>query len=246
MARQRFIGLALSHAYAYNRDILRGIARQAETRPHWRFVLLKPEPEHLTRQDVESLDAAVVDIHNREWCDIALQLGVRLVSVSDVIPDLPIARIGADNTLVGRMAAEHFLERGLCSFGYVGQRHYLFSREREVALRAEFEAAGHPLAVYNFEESEYDVAPMTAVGAVASDLADWFDSLTRPAGVLTPCDIWAVEIIQVCRKIGLRVPEDIAVLGVDDDDLCCSVARPSLSSIVLPTNGIAPPCRRAD
>jgi LacI family transcriptional regulator len=240
MPRERFIGLALSHAFAYYRDILREIARFAETRPHWHFVYLCPEvDERHARGVLKHVDAAIVDIHSRRQCDLLLQMRVRTVNISDLVPDLPIPRVSVDNGAIARMAAGHFRERGLRSFGYVGQRHYLFSRERESVLRSWLKAAGHKLAVYNIEGSEYDLAPLSCIRFPDSGLGRWLSSLPRPAGLLTPCDLWAVEIMQVCREVKLRVPEDIAVLGVDDDDLCCAVARPPLSSIILPTAAIA-------
>ena len=71
-----------------------------------------------------------------------------------------------------------------------------------------------------------------------TDLADWLLSLPLQTGVLAMCDHWAVEVLQICRDVGLRVPEDIAVLGVDDDEFYCQLARPALSSVILASEAI--------
>jgi LacI family transcriptional regulator len=66
----------------------------------------------------------------------------------------------------------------------------------------------------------------------------WVQRLPKPVGIFASTDIWGVQLAEVCRQTGLRVPEDVALVGVDNDDLLCEVARPSLSSIALPTERI--------
>ena len=89
------------------------------------------------------MDAAVVAIDSRESYD-ALPKGVVVVDVSDEVLGIPGPRVANDNALVGQLAAQHFLQRGLRSFGYVGQSNYRFSIERECAMRSTVEAAGAP------------------------------------------------------------------------------------------------------
>jgi LacI family transcriptional regulator len=100
-------------------------------------------------------------------------------------------------------------------------------------MRAAVEAAGHRLAVFHFSANNDELSPMSFQRFPIPGLASWLRSLPRPVGVLTPCDHWAVEVLQVCHDLGLRVPEDVAVLGVDDDEFFCRMARPALSSIIL-------------
>jgi LacI family transcriptional regulator len=237
MPRERFIGLALSHAYSYYRDILRGITRFVEGRSHWRFVRLAPEVDRSVRETLRHVDAAIVDVNSRQWCDVLLKTRARIVNVGNVVPGLPLARVGVENRAIGRMAAEHFLERGLRSFAFVGRRQFLFSIEREEGFRTALAAAGHKLAVYHsHSRSDYD--PMASVRLLDRGVSRWLLALTRPAGILTPNDLWGVEVTEACWQVGLRVPEDIAVLGVDDDDLHCAIARPLLSSVIVPAVSI--------
>lgn len=237
MPRERIIGLAVSHVFAYYRDILRAIVSWAEIRPHWSFVFLNPVFDRNTREALKHVDAAVVAIDSRESYE-ALPPGIVVVDVSDEVRDIPCPRVANDNAVVGQLAAQHFLQRGLRAFGYVGQSHYRFSIERECAMRSTVEAAGHRLAVHDFCASTHDLAPMGYLLCPNTDLADWLLSLPQQTGVLTMCDHWAVEVLQLCRDVGLRVPEDIAVLGVDDDEFYCRMARPALSSVILASEAI--------
>jgi DNA-binding LacI/PurR family transcriptional regulator len=66
----------------------------------------------------------------------------------------------------------------------------------------------------------------------------WLRALPKPVGVFVPNDDWGIQLAQACRQLELLVPEDVALLGVDDDDLYCELTRPRLSSIVLPAEPI--------
>lgn len=237
MTRQRVIGLAVSHAFAYNRNVLRAIANWAERHPDWSFVALNPEFGRDTCEALKHVDAAVVTISSTE-ARRKLPRRLPVVDIWDLVPHSAGLRVAHDNAAVAHMAARHFLERGLRSIGYVSQSQYLFSVERERALRSCIEAAGCELHVLDFTSARYDLAPMSFLRFPNTALGDWLLSLPRPTGVFTPCDVWGVEVLQMCRDIGLRVPEDISVLGVDDDDLCCQMARPPMSSIILATEAI--------
>jgi LacI family transcriptional regulator len=67
---------------------------------------------------------------------------------------------------------------------------------------------------------------------------DWVRSLPKPAAVFTCNDLWGLQLAETCRQLGYGVPEDVAILGVQDDDLLCELARPPLSSIAIPAERI--------
>jgi LacI family transcriptional regulator len=66
----------------------------------------------------------------------------------------------------------------------------------------------------------------------------WLRSLPKPVGVFVPNDLWGVQVGEACRQVELRVPEDVAILGVGNDDLYCELTRPPLSSIIVPAEQI--------
>src|SRR4029453_10165803 len=69
-------------------------------------------------------------------------------------------------------------------------------------------------------------------------LSRWLKELPKPVGIFAGHDVWALQVVEACRLGGLRVPEDVAVVGVDNDDLICELARPSLSSVVVPAERV--------
>jgi len=135
------------------------------------------------------------------------------------------------------MAAEHFLERGLRHFGFVGHLEQLVSNEREAAFRSAIEAAGFTLAAYHDRKSRaFD--PVGRRWPLDRGVQRWLRDLPKPVGILAQTDLFGVQLAEACRQARLRVPEDVAILGVDNDDLYCELSRPALSSIVLPTQRI--------
>src|SRR5205807_2039185 len=66
----------------------------------------------------------------------------------------------------------------------------------------------------------------------------WLRRLPKPIGIFAASDIWGMQLSEACRQAHLRVPEDVALLGGGNDDLQCELARPMLSSVVLPTQEI--------
>ena len=138
----------------------------------------------------------------------------------------PIARILCDNAAIARLAAETLAGKGFENFAFVGERsgiHWSVARERVFA--DEIARRGFPCRVYPTDE-----------GGGAEDgrrLQDWLRALPRPTALFAAYDIRARQVLDACHAAGLAVPDDIAILGVDDDEVICETATPALSSIPL-------------
>ena len=138
----------------------------------------------------------------------------------------PIARILCDNAAIARLAAETLAGKGFENFAFVGERsgiHWSVARERVFA--DEIARRGFPCRVYQADE-----------GGGAEDgrrLQDWLRALPRPTALFAAYDIRARQVLDACHAAGLAVPDDIAILGVDDDEVICETATPALSSIPL-------------
>ncbi len=140
--------------------------------------------------------------------------------------------IESDHNLVGQMAAEHFLNRGLREFGF-----FAFGETTWIPLRRDgfvraLAASGHdcllyeppnrrPISLPHWEERQ------------RTHVARWLRGLPQPIGILCAEDVHAMRLLEVCRACGIAVPEQIAILGVDNDAVVCSVANPPLSSVDL-------------
>lgn len=231
------IGLMVMHSFAYYRRVLRGIWRYVEARPQWDVTSIAPEQQPLRMRGRFSPDGLVVAMNTvaveralREWRRPA-------VNVSAIFWKQRFPRVGVDNRQVGKLAAEHFLEHGLRHFAFAGPPRHLFSTERREAFCQAVAEAGY--AVISYENSttpEFD--PLGRRWDLEPEFQSWLRRLPRPVGLFAPNDLWGVQVVLACRRGGIAVPEEVAVLGVDDDDLYCELTRPRLSSIIVPAEQI--------
>jgi LacI family transcriptional regulator len=226
------IGLVFGYSLSYYRDIVRGIRVFAESRPRWAFTPIAPDPVAIESIRPLDLDGLIAHIFTLNLAEAIIGLRKPVVNVSGVLPDLRIPRVMADHEQVGRLAAEHFLDRGLRRFGFFGYTDHAFSKGREIGFRREVERAGFRVSSYLSDDPLHPEP--TGLWRWDDDLQDWLVGLPRPVGVLCSHDIQGVHLSEACHRAGFRVPDDVALLGVDDDDLICQVARPSLSSVALP------------
>jgi LacI family transcriptional regulator len=179
----------------------------------------------------------IAHIYTKRLAHALLALRKPLVNVSGVLPELPIPRVGVDDCRCGELAAAHLLERGFKCFGFAGHLNHAYSTRRESGFRRAVEAAGCQLQCY-YERKRRQFDPMGQLWALDKDIHHWMRSLSKPVGLFAPNDIWGVQLTEVCRQTELRVPEDVAIVTVDNDDLLCDLARPSLSSVAVPCQRI--------
>jgi LacI family transcriptional regulator len=145
--------------------------------------------------------------------------------------------VGAQEDRVGQLVAEHLLERGFRQFAFVGSSQFAYSLQREAAFSQALSAAGYAVLRY---ETPADSMLVTRRRPWSTDLGlrRWLSGLPKPVAIFGCNDQCGVQLAEACREAGLRVPEDVALVGVDNDDLLCELARPSLSSVAIPAERI--------
>jgi LacI family transcriptional regulator len=138
--------------------------------------------------------------------------------------------VSLDNREVGRLAAESLTRLGLKHFGYCGVRGKRASGERQLFLAEHLERCGFALAAFaqRVAEGEAQMKPLNS----------WLKSLPKPVGILTFDDKLGERVLTACRWSDLSVPDQVAVLGIGDDDLVSKLTWPSLSSICVPAERI--------
>ena len=231
------IAIVLPHNLKEDRAAYRGILEEARRLGPWRCLLTEG---HLDEQtlglDRLGIDGAIVHEMARR---AAATLAARHIPVVlfEPYPDMrraghPFATapsVRLDSRAVGVMAADYYLKRGYKSFAYVGEPEELhWSDERREGFMAAIEAANFPCAVYGGPYSERERRRWSAE---RPRLVRFLKDLPRPTAVLAAMDARAVLVLDACAEAGLRVPEDIAILGVDDDPILCEAAPVALSSI---------------
>jgi LacI family transcriptional regulator len=134
-----------------------------------------------------------------------------------------------NNQAIAALAADHLTSKGLRNFafcGYPGSRINGWSSERQESFKAELARRGNLCRVYPAK-----MATEATWVSLHRSLDAWLRSLPKPVGILASNDIRGRQILESCRDCFLRVPEDVAVLGVDNDELLCSLSSPLLSSV---------------
>ncbi|WP_422924807.1 substrate-binding domain-containing protein [Singulisphaera sp. PoT] len=226
----------MAHTLAFYREILRGIKSFAEERSDWILTPIAPEKRAIGLAKSLRCDGYIGHLFNSPIAEAVLALGKPVVNVSGVLPGLPMPRVVVDHEEVGRMAARHLIERGVRTFGFVGYPEHDFSLGRERGLIEIAEAAGFTVSV--FHDDVHRIQDPTGMWFWNRPLLQWLTSLTKPVGLLTSHDTQGAQVSEYCRQLGFSVPDDVAIVGVDNDDLLCEMSRPSLSSVALPAQRI--------
>ena len=143
--------------------------------------------------------------------------------------------LDTDPRIVTRMAAEHFLDIGFRNFAYIGFPGVDFSERRLSAYEEYLKSRGMDVHVYSPHphlQPSTDVLGWEARGELeGAAIAEWLQSLPRPLAVFACNDVRGRQIIDACNQSELSVPEEVAVIGVDDDEVICELSNPPLSSV---------------
>ena len=226
------IWVHLRLSYASGRDILYGISRYARANAHWNIRLLPfsgesvaqhfPLPEEADgiitseplAQDAATSSIPLVAIGTREaW------LGRRMGN---------LAFVRNDDVSIGRFGANFLNALGnFRAFGFVPtNRPYYCSVLREEGFKAEL-AAKKKADARLYEKKDAEDGSMADLSALAS----WLDSLPKPAAVMAVHDLRATHVLEAASLSKIKVPEQLAVIGVDNDELLCDFTTPQLTSI---------------
>jgi LacI family transcriptional regulator len=227
----RRVAILIETSRAYGRGLLRGIARYNRERGQWSTYfrpqgLGDPAPPWLGGWQG---DGILARIDNRQLARVLLKADVPVVNLRGTIADLPFPFIGSDNRAIARLAADHLLERGFRHCGFCGfHRGYHAKIDQRGDFFQQFiKQAGHTFHVLRDSprrrprswEQEQDW------------IGRWIAGLPKPVGILAANDDRGLQVLDGCRRTEIAVPDQVAVLGVDNDEYLCSLSLPPLSSI---------------
>jgi len=233
----RRVVLVIMHRWVgYVHGVQLGMAQYFQQRPHWVWTHLQPRPESLALVSRMKIDGVIAYVEH-DYVNTLRRLTVPIVDVSNWVTPSYFPQVLADDRAIGRLAASYLRERGLRNFGMVGvaDAGYVQLRSQGFAERL----AEEGLTVDTPSAGRYRVPPGIHVPAgVDRDLLAFLLQAPKPLGLFGANDDYASIAIQACRHAGIRIPEDVCVLGCDDDELVTKVSSPPLSSIVLPTQKI--------
>jgi len=229
MAKIREIALAFPAAVPHLGRVLRGVADYAQQHARWTFVL-SPETFVMRFRSLQgwSGNGVIALIDTKAEAAAARKLGVPVVNLSGALRDAGIPRVMVDSQAIGRLAAEHLLECGFQRFAYFGVRDLWYAQERLKGFIERLKQEGCQCSVYEVPSGITDRQPWHHG---QQQLARWLKSLKAPVGLMACTDQRAQMVADACRRIGLDVPGDVAVIGVDNDEITCRFCVPPLSSV---------------
>lgn len=219
----------------YTRELLAGVRRYIAEHGPWSTFLelraLDSSPPGWLR-DWDG-DGILTRTFTAQTARIIAATGVPAVELRSIRFGGDRPYVGCDNAQIGRMVAEHFIERGYHRFGAYGLRTETFFVERVRNFITSLEARGFDCELFNEADSE---KPADWERSQAR-LADWLARLPKPAGVFAANDQLGVRLLDACQRAGIAVPEEVAVVGAENEETLCTFATPRLSSVQF--NGLA-------
>lgn len=216
--KYRRVALAVGYPSGFEDQIVRGAIDFAAEVGHWKFV----GGGHRPFQPFDQIDLGAVDgvigLFFPEQTEALVRAGVVAVNTSTRVADQPLARVGNDDEAIGRMGAEHLLQRGFTQYGFVGLAEAWFSEGRFAGFRQVIEEVAGRQCIF---------------GEVHTSIQSWLKGLPRPIGIMAVNDNIALRLIEAIVELGWRIPEDVAVLGVDNDTWACAMSPVPISSVEL-------------
>jgi LacI family transcriptional regulator len=233
--KNRRVALIYDAKLPYDVKVMAGVAAYVQRHADWSVFI---EEDALSRQRLPELstwhgDGIIADLDDAHVARQVAKSGVPAVAFGSGYgwydPASGIPYFYSDNRAVARLAADHLHDRGFRQFAYYGYhkgRVSAFSAERAAAFGDCVRAAGCPLQVL---QGPYEDHRKWAL--LQRRLGLWLQSLPKPIGLMAANDKAARQVLEACRSNRIRVPEDIAVVGADNDEMLCQLSSPPLSSV---------------
>lgn len=231
------VALLVETARGFGRNLLRGIARYAREHGSWSFHISPGDYEQVVPKMKQWGGTGIIArIPNQRVAEAILSAELPTIAIGltdeQMQPGSPLARfseISSDPNEVSRLAAEHLMDRRLSRFAYVGSEDRGWSSRRELAFERALAPYGHDVHVYRQPPRKRD----RLWESEQAYLASWISTLPTPIGLFACDDDRGREVLEACSIAGFNVPEDVAVVGVDNDEVFCDLADPPLSSVAL-------------
>ena len=221
--------LLIESSRASGRSMLRGIASYARLNGPWSFYW-EPRGLEAAGEDLQSIDADGVILRDVEKAGQIAKWGIPAVVVGHYKRETPgLVNVITDDESIGELAAEHLLDCSLKNFAYCGIEGMPWSGARAGSFQRRLAKAG-------FSVHHYKRPPFIAEASWQTErrfMAEWLNSLPHPVGVMCCNDEQGEMVIEACKAASLRVPDEVAVIGADNDDLVCELSDPPMTSVGL-------------
>jgi LacI family transcriptional regulator len=229
MARIPRVALIVEMSGIYGRQILQGIARYIRSHKPWSIFLEQrelraPPPPWLLRHQWDGIICRSTD-----WALARklLRRKIPAVDLNDLYGGLGLSRICSDMRAIGKLGAEHLLERNFRQFAFCGFNETWSALRRDGFVET-VRAAGFSCDVY---ESPWHGRNVPEWDEDQERMARWIRTLPKPLGVMACNDVRGQQVLNACRSVDVAVPDEAAVVGVDNEEVLCELCDPPLSSV---------------
>jgi len=235
------VALLLETSAEYGRGLLRGILRYARLHGPWS---LHVAPGHLDQVLPKAKSwggtGIIARVRSPEMERVIRATRLPFVASSLSESQQPVAgrkfgEIRTDAQAIARMGATHLLEAGSRRLAFCGFAKCRWSSLREEAFLQLAREGGYPCSTHRIAPANWMQQPgwIKSWQRERPILVKWLQSLTKPVGLMACNDACGREVLQACATAGLRVPDEVAVIGVDNDEMMCELSTPPLSSVAL-------------
>ena len=225
------VALLIETSNRYGRDLLYGVRDWICRGEKWAVRLterdrLAPLPSWLLDWNGDGILARV---DSQEIAAGLKRTGLPVVDVSAERFNSEFPRVSIDNPAVARLAYEHLVAKGLRQFAYIGDPRFIWSRQRGEDFAARVRAGGSVCSLYSPAKHK---TPPPGSDAEAAQIAAWLKRLPKPVGIFACYDGRAQQVLEACQVIEAQVPDQVSVIGVDNDEIVCELCTPPLSSVL--------------
>jgi LacI family transcriptional regulator len=223
------VALLFEATNAYARSLLLGIGDYVLSHGPWSAHLVELNPDDAPPAWLSKWqgDGIIFRGENRRVAAVVKRLGLPCVDLtpSRLLPDSPWVK--SDDEAIAKLAAAHFLDRGFRHLAFCGDDRFSWSRRRGECFQAHVKGAGRTCHVYAPAKRRPNS------DAEVDAISVWLRGLPKPVAVFACYDNRGQQILEACVRGNLAVPEQVAVLGVDNDEVLCTLTPPPLSSVML-------------
>jgi LacI family transcriptional regulator len=213
-------------------SVIRGIADYAQNVGHW-HLLIDPK-DHENRSSLPDLwsgDGIIARLGSRAQVDQVRRRRVPTINIDSVFENLPgVADVVTDDTQRAELALGHLRDRGFEQFAYFAPPSRRYSAKRGEEFIRLVEEAGYQCEEY---KPGYRIGRKIGWGEQQRRVTRWLASLPRPVAVFAVDAQRGRQLAEICHMSGIRVPDEVAILAGDTDDLMCEVSSPPLSSVAV-------------
>jgi len=235
MPTTKRVAVVMQPVRPYCRAVLRGVA-SVSAQANWECILVSADGPPPVIDLGGFVHGLIGHFSEKVLLEHVERARVPAVDISPTHRHASLPRVSTDDVAVGRLAAAHLLSLGLPHFAFFGSRAHYYSLLREQGFRQAISAVG--LSCHVFLGGAGAEGDGRAPREPDRPIEQWVRGLPKPIGIMASTDARALDLLAVCRKLDIDVPRSVAVLGVDNDEVFCELAVPTLSSIALSTQRI--------